>query len=131
MKTKFGLSSFLVGLCVLAQAQAQPSKEPFDGMSIFRYDTFGNEQLWTKTLKMQDALQNVSPATALSVGLKVDSEALPPAVIDLIKAGRMNLNDPAITIQLLKLDAVVGVVGRVISANDKLASVGISCALCH
>jgi cytochrome c553 len=80
---------------------------------------------------MHEALEKVSPATALSVGLKVDSEALPADVVAAIKAGQVNLNDPAVTIQLLKLDAVVGVVGRVISANNKLASVGTSCALCH
>src|SRR5437879_1021039 len=94
-----------------------------DGRSIFRFDTFGDEQLWTDTLQMQHVLKDVSPATALSVGLKVDSDSLPPAVINAIKAGQVNLTDPMVTIQLLKLNAVVGVVGKVVGANDTLATV--------
>lgn len=127
--TKQTLGAAVFGFAVfLAAVKGQNTS---DGQWIFRYDTFGDEQLWTRTLKMQDALSNVTPAVALSVGLKVDSEALGPAVIDALKTGKINLNDPAVTIQLLELDAVVGVVGRVISANNKLASVGITCALCH
>ena len=102
-----------------------------DGKEIFRFDTFGDEQLWTDTLQMQRALRTVSPRTALSVGLKVDSDALPPALISAIKAGQVNLDDPAVTIQLLKLDAVIGVRGRVVGPNDRLKTVGVTCALCH
>jgi hypothetical protein len=102
-----------------------------DGKSIFRFDTFGDEQLWTDTLQMQQVLNTVSPRTALSVGLQVDSDALPPALIDAIKAGQVNLDDPAVTVQLLKLNAVVGVIGKVVEPNDTLATVGITCALCH
>ncbi len=80
---------------------------------------------------MQHAVEQVSPATALSVGLKVDVEALPPTVINALRAGQVDLNDPAVTIQLLKLNAVVGVIGKVVGANDNLATVGITCALCH
>jgi hypothetical protein len=101
-----------------------------DGKSIFRFDTFGDEQLWTDTLRMQQALKNVSPSTALSVGLKVDSDVLPPTLINAIKAGQ-GLNDPAVTIQLLKLNAVIGVIGKVVGENNTLATVGITCALCH
>jgi hypothetical protein len=101
------------------------------GQAIFRFDTFGDEQLWTDALQMQHALKNVSPRTALSVGLKVDSDALPPALINAITAGQVNLDDPAVTIQLLKLNAVIGVIGKVVGANDNLATVGITCALCH
>ena len=75
--------------------------------------------------------EDVSPITALSVGLKVDVDALPPSVIDALQADQVNLNDPAVTVQLLKLNAVVGVVGKVVGANDNLATVGITCALCH
>ena len=80
---------------------------------------------------MQHVIKNLSPRTALSVGLKVDSDALPPAVIEAIKAGQVDLDDPAVTIQLLKLNAVIGVIGRVVSPNDRLATIGISYALCH
>jgi mono/diheme cytochrome c family protein/cytochrome c5 len=107
------------------------SQDSVDGKSIFRFDTFGDEQLWTDTLQLQKAVAMVSPATALSVGLKVDSDALPPAVITALKAGQVNLSDPAVTIQLLKLNAVVGVIGKVVGAQNHLATIGITCALCH
>jgi mono/diheme cytochrome c family protein len=67
----------------------------------------------------------------LSVGLKVDVDALPPAVIAALRARQVNLDDPAVTVQLLKLNAVVGVIGKVVGPNDNLATVGITCALCH
>jgi hypothetical protein len=69
---------------------------------------------------MQQVIKNVSPATALSVGLKVDSDALPAEVLAALGAGQVDLNDPAVTIQLLKLNAVVGVIGKVAGANDNL-----------
>ena len=110
-----------------------PSSSPSngDGKAIFRFDTFGDEQLWTNTLQMQTVLPAVSPSVALSVGLKVDSDALPQDLIKAIKAGKVDLNDPAVTIALLKLNAVVGVIGKVTGPNNHLASVGITCARCH
>jgi hypothetical protein len=104
--------------------------QPLDGKAIFRFDTFGDEQLWTDVLRMHEVIATVSPATALAVGLKVDVEALPPEVRSALQAGQVDLNDPAVTIQLLKLNAVVGVVGKV-SGGGQLKSVGITCALCH
>ena len=98
---------------------------------MFRHDTFGSERLWTDTLKLHEAIaRTVDPATALSVGLKVDSEALPSRVIDNLRAGTVNLKSPAVTIDLLRLDAVVGVKGQVDSLGQ-LTSVGITCAFCH
>ena len=114
-----------------ARADAKPQPSSLDGQTIFRFDTFGSEQLWTDVLQMQKAIETVSPATALSVGLKVDSDALPQEIIDAIQNDDINLNDPQITIQLLKLNAVVGVIGKVVGPNDHLASIGITCALCH
>ena len=101
-----------------------------EGQQTFRFDTFGDEQLWTDVLRMHEVLPAVDPETALSVGLKVDVKALPQAIIDALRAGQVNLKDPAVTIALLRLDAVVGVKG---SVNDQgqLTSVGITCALCH
>ena len=111
----------------LPSAQPQPS-----GEDIFRFDTFGSEQLWTDVLRMQQVISSaVSPKTALSVGLKVDVDALPQSVVDALASDQVNLDDPAVTVQLLKLNAVVGVVGKVVGANDNLATVGITCALCH
>jgi hypothetical protein len=115
--------------CAAALTTAQPQQ---DGKLIFQLDTFGSEQLWTDTLQMQEVIpQKVSPRVALSVGLKVDADALPPEVAEAILAGQVNLDDPAVTVQLFKLNAVVGVIGKVVGANDTLATVGITCALCH
>lgn len=115
-----------------AQADAQALAE--QGKAIFRDDTFGNEAFWTDALKMNEVIaQSVSPQTALSVGLKVDAQALPASVVDAIKAGQVDLANPATTVTLLKLNAVVGVKGTVETVNgvDKLVRVGITCALCH
>ena len=101
-----------------------------DGRRIFRHDTFGDEQLWTGVLRMHEVIETVPPATALSVGLKVDVEALPAEVIAALRAGQVDLNDPAVTVELLRLNAVVGVRGSVNDAGQ-LTSVGITCALCH
>jgi mono/diheme cytochrome c family protein len=104
------------------------------GREIFRFDTFGDEQFWTDTARMHEVIQkSVSPATALSVGLKVDAEAIPADVAAAIKAGKVDLNDPATTVTLLKLNSVVGVKGTVATINgrDTLTRVGITCALCH
>jgi mono/diheme cytochrome c family protein len=105
-----------------------------DGKQIFRSDTFGDEAFWTDTLKMNTVIASaVDPKTALSVGLKVDSEALPAAVVTGIQNGSIDLTKPATTIALLKLNAVVGVKGTVTTVNgvDTLTKVGITCALCH
>jgi mono/diheme cytochrome c family protein len=108
----------------------QPSPgNPVDGKQTFRFDTYGDETFWTDTLRLHEVIQTaVSPVTALSVGLKVDADALPPGTLD-----GADLNDPATTVALLKLDAVVGLKGTVETVNgkDTLTGVGITCALCH
>jgi mono/diheme cytochrome c family protein len=101
-----------------------------EGQKIFRYDTFGDEQLWTTTLRMHEGLKTVSPALALKVGLKVDVEALPATVVEALKAKKVDLTSPAVTLDLLKVNAVVGVIGKVSDAGE-LTSIGITCALCH
>ena len=102
-----------------------------DGKSIFRYDTFGDETFWTDTLRMHEVIRTaVSPATALAVGLKVDADTLPEAVKAGIADGSIPLDAPATTVALLKLGAVVGVVGQV-DEGGTLQRVGITCALCH
>lgn len=104
------------------------------GRQIFRYDTFGDEAQWSDALRMHEVIAAaVDPVTALSVGLKVDAQALPAAVVAGIQDGSVNLKDPATTVALLKLNAVLGVRGTVETVNgvDKLVRVGITCALCH
>ena len=113
------------------------ARTPFDpatlqqGKTIFRFDTFGDQTFWTDTLRMHEVIRtSVSPKTALSVGLKVDADALPPEVKAGIQNGTIDLDSPATTVALLKLGAVVGLVGEV-DGNNVLTSVGTTCALCH
>lgn len=104
------------------------------GKQIFRHETFGDETFWTDTLRMHEVIRSaVDPTTALSVGLKVDATALPPPVARGIKDGSISLTDPATTVALLKLDAVVGLKGTVenVRGTDVLTRVGVTCALCH
>ena len=105
-----------------------------EGQQIFRFDTFGDEAKWTDTLRMHEVIRTaVDPTTALAVGLKVDAEALPAAVVAGIQNGSISLTDPATTVALLKLNAVVGLKGTVETVNgqDTLTRVGTTCALCH
>ena len=103
------------------------------GKQTFRYDTFGDETKWTDTLHLDQVIGTVDPTTALKVGLKVDSDALPAAVVTGIQNGSINLTDPATTVALLKLDAVVGVKATVSTVNgkDTITRFGVTCALCH
>jgi len=144
-------------LLLIAQQQATPPAQPSShsafeqqveqnrtrmfeqGKQIFRFDTFGDEAFWGGTLHLHQAIagQNnggvgpgVSPKTALAVGLKVDAEALPAPLVEQIKQGKVNLDDPATTLALLKLNAVVGVTGH-FDHQGKLSSMGIQCAFCH
>lgn len=96
-----------------------------EGQRIFRYDTFGDEQLWTDRLRMHEVVQTLDPTTALAVGLKVDAAAVPADVL-----ANADLGDPATTIALLKLNAVVGVQASV-DAENRITQLGITCALCH
>ena len=109
------------------------------GKQIFRFDTFGDEAWWGDTLKLHQALAGarnggvgpgVSPKTALAVGLKVDADALPEQLKSQIRAGRVNLDDPATTLALLRLNAVVGVTG-IFDGAGNIKSMGVQCALCH
>jgi mono/diheme cytochrome c family protein len=105
-----------------------------DGKRTFRFDTFGDETLWTDKLRMHEMIASaVDPTTALSVGLKVDAEALPATVVKGILDGTISLKSPATTVALLKLNAVVGIQGTVetIAGKDVLTRVGVTCALCH
>jgi mono/diheme cytochrome c family protein len=104
------------------------------GQQVFRFDTFGDETQWTDALRLHEVIRSkVDPKTALSVGLKVDAEALPPEVVEGIQDGSIPLDSPDTTVALLKLGAVVGLKGHVetIDGKDTLARVGVTCALCH
>src|SRR3954465_1572069 len=147
----------LMGVCALAGgalfnvsavSQSHPSGSTAEsnsaalvteGRQIFRFATFGDEAFWSGALQLDKAIEGrrlggvgpgVSPATALKLGLKVDASALPKSVVDAIKAGKVNLNSPATTLALIKLNAVVGVKGHY-SSSGRLQSIGLTCAVCH
>src|SRR3954453_20993753 len=132
------LSAFLLGTAIACSDNGGSGPEPPDptlaneGKDIFRFDTYGDETFWTDTLRIHDVITaGVDPTTALSVGLKVDAEALPAEVVQGIQNGSISLTDPATTVALLKLNAVVGLKGTVETVNgkDTLTHVGITCAL--
>jgi mono/diheme cytochrome c family protein len=133
--------------------QASGAMTPFDlsidkhalsllirGRQIFRFDSFGDETFWGDQLHLHQAIKGaalggvgpgLSPKTALTLGLKVDSNALPADLRRQLRQGRVNLDDPAVTVALLKLNAVVGLTGFFDAGTGGLRSVGIQCALCH
>lgn len=111
-----------------------------EGRRTFRFDTFGDEAFWGDTIQLHKAIEGarfggvgpgLSPAMALALGLKVDAQAIPPSLAAQIRAGQVNLNDPAVTLALLRLQAVVGVTGFFNPDGMTLRSVGIQCAICH
>jgi len=122
------------------QAKANQSQDLIaEGQQIFRFDTFGDEEFWGGQLRLHEAIEGeqlggvgpgVSPATALAVGLKVDVKALPESLRRQLRRGKVDLNDPAVTLALLKLNAVVGVQGF-FHDDGSLSSIGITCAFCH
>jgi len=109
-----------------------------EGRQVFRFNTFGDEKFWGDSLQLHKAIAGaglggvgpgISPNTALNLGLKVDVDALPQQLQQEIRKGRVDLNDPATTLALLKLNAVLGVKG--IFQGNQLSSVGLTCAVCH
>lgn len=110
-----------------------------EGRQTFRYETFGDEAFWGDALQLHRAIAGernggvgpgLSPNAALAAGLKIDIDALPDALVGQLKAGQVDLTDPAVTLALLKLNAVVGVTGR-FDAGGTIRSIGIQCAFCH
>ncbi|HVQ29888.1 MAG TPA: hypothetical protein VMV21_09935 [Vicinamibacteria bacterium] len=126
---------------VLDQATHRHANRQIDeGRRTFRFDTFGDEAFWGDALRLHEGIEGsrfggvgpgVSPKTALAVGLKVDVDALPRSLVRDLKRGKVDLDDPATTLALLRLDAVVGVKGFFDDRAPGLHSVGIQCALCH
>src|SRR5690349_9150883 len=104
------MSTLLIASCSDGGPNGPDPEKIATGKEIFRFDTFGDEKFWTDTLRMHEVIQKaVTPVVALSVGLKVDADALPEAVKSAIAAGQVDLNSTATTLALLKLNAVVGV----------------------
>jgi cytochrome c5 len=106
--------------------QESSAAEIAEGQRVFRFETFGDEQLWTDTLRLHEVVEkNVDPTTALKVGLKVDADVLPPGILD-----KVDLKSPATTVALLKMNAVVGIQATV-DSNNHISRLGVTCALCH
>jgi len=107
-------------------AKEKSSSVVAEGRRIFRFDTFGDEQFWTDKLRMNEVVEkSVDPTTALTVGLKVDADVLPPGILKTV-----DLKSPATTVALLKMNAIVGIQATV-DANNHITRLGITCALCH
>jgi hypothetical protein len=133
--------SAVSGSAAVSARHAKPSRTSLllaQGRRVFRYDTFGDQAFWGGALQLNRAIAGkknggvgpgVSPKTALAVGLKVDAAKIPATVAKAIKQGKVNLNDPKVTLALLKLNAVVGLRG--FFRGNRLTSVGITCAVCH
>ena len=105
------------------------------GQQIFRSDTFGDETFFTDVLRLNEPVEAaVTPRVALSVGLKVDADALPPAVVQGIQNGSISLDSTQTTLALLELNAVVGLKGQVTTdagGQKHLVRLGVTCAICH
>jgi hypothetical protein len=148
MLTAVGVLLVFLGLWGLNQQTFAQNSDPIadnalrlidEGRQIFRYNTFGDEVFWGDTLQLHLAIAGeanggvgggLSPNAALGLGLKVDAEVIPADLAQQIQAGEVNLDDPATTLALLQLNAVVGVTGFFDEAGT-ITSVGIQCALCH
>src|SRR5579859_1062035 len=118
---------------------ANATRKVEQGRQIFRFDTFGDQAFWGDTLKLHQAIEGaalggvgpgLSPNNAIALGLKVDVDALPDHLQQELRKGKVNLNSPAVTLALLKLNAVIGLTGS-FNSSGGLESVGIQCALCH
>src|SRR5438067_901144 len=142
MKQRLAALIGIMSFCLLCRAD-QPESNALmmlkNGRNIFRFDTFGDQAFWGDTLKLHQSIEGadhggigsgVGPGTALAVGLKVDVDALPQSLKMKLAAGQVDLDDPANTLALLKLNAVLGVTGF-FDQNGHLRSMGIQCALCH
>jgi hypothetical protein len=113
----------------LGNAEDNAKKLIDQGRHTFRFDTYGDEAFWTDQLQIQQSIKHLTPPAALALGLKVDIEALLPSDVEAMSHSRMNLDDPGLTLQLIKQNAVLGVVGTF--NNNTLTKVGFTCALCH
>ena len=136
-----GLILYALGVAIIGTVQAfnRPSADAqnaaasnrlfAEGKQIFRFDTFGDEAFWGGQLRLHETVRTLSPRQALGLGLKVDVDALPRDVVEALRKGKINLDDPAVTATLLKLNAVLGVKG--FFEDGTLTSVGLTCAVCH
>ena len=108
-----------------ARAETSPTVDA-EGQRVFRFDTFGDAQFWTDTLRLNEVVEkSVDPTTALKVGLKVDADVLPAGILE-----KVDLKSPATTVALLKMNAIVGI-QAIVDSNNHITRLGVTCALCH
>ncbi|MDX2120510.1 MAG: hypothetical protein SF070_05510 [Gemmatimonadota bacterium] len=129
------LGLVLAGLALAAcdregEATVPSRRAARQGQEVFRHETFGDETFWTDTLRLHEVVATIPPTSALAVGLKVDADTLPEAVLQAIVAGQVDLGDPATTVALLRLGALVGLKATVDEAGQ-VTQLGTTCALCH
>lgn len=130
-----GAASLIVGIAVWTSVPQEPDPGAGEadlvavGRQTFRFDTFGDEAFWGQALRLHETLRTLSPRAVLDLGLKVDSAMVPADLLRRLGRGE-GLDDPAVTAQLLRANAVVGVMGQ-FDAGGNLNSVGTTCALCH
>ena len=127
-------------LSPLDKANLDNAVNMFDqGRQVFRFATFDDQIFWGDAIKLHQAIEGtkfggvgpgLSPKAALAFGLKVDVDALPASLIEQLRQSKVNLDDAAVTLALLKLNSVIGVTGF-FNPDGSLKSVGIQCALCH
>jgi len=122
----FLIFAFVASTAARPASEQKPGGDVAEGQRIFRFETFGDEKLWTDTLRLNEVVEkSVDPTTALKVGLKVDADVLPPGILE-----KVDLKSPATTVELLKMNAVVGLKATV-DSNNHIERLGITCALCH
>jgi hypothetical protein len=128
------------GVPIKDMVRANMDRMFIDGQQVFRFDTFGDEAFWGGKLRLHEPIAGekhggagpgLTPKQALAVGLKVDTDQLPAPVVALLKAKKVDFNDPKYTILLLKHDAVVGVKAIWDDKKENITSIGITCSLCH
>ena len=136
-----GLVLYALGVAVIGTVQAFDRHSPdaqnlaasnrllAEGKQTFRFDTFGDEAFWGGQLRLHETVRTLSPRQALGLGLKVDVDALPRDVVKALRKGEVDLDDPAVTATLLKLNAVLGVKG--FFDDGTLNSIGLTCGFCH
>jgi hypothetical protein len=110
-----------------------------DGREVFRYDSFGSEDFWGGQLRLHQAIlgekqggvgPGLTPKQALELGLKVDVGKLPKILVEALQQGAVSLENPETTVALLRAHSVVGVHG-IFDKDERMVSVGFTCALCH
>jgi hypothetical protein len=125
------LAALWLGVSPFASAAATGAPDhPDRERQVFRHDRMGGPQLFRRPVQLRLALRALKPVDALAAGLKIDRDALSPAILAALEAGEADLNDPTVTVDFIRRHAVVGIEGR-FTPEGQLRQIAITCALCH